>query len=191
MVLRRTGERTVVSANAAVFSGLHREFDQHLLRDAVTVLVDGHYMPLCISAARFARERSIPVVMDSGSWKDGMRELLPLVDVAICSNDYRPPGCRDTKDTFEFLQAQSIRQIAITGGASPIRLMDYGRPGRIAIDLLRPVDTLAAGDIFHGAFCYYISQPGASFRDALSRAAHVASFSCRYPGTRSWMKDWV
>jgi sugar/nucleoside kinase (ribokinase family) len=191
MVLRRTGERTVVSANAAVFSGLHREFDQHLLRDAVTVLVDGHYMPLCISTARFARERSIPVVMDSGSWKDGMRELLPLVDVAICSDDYRPPGCRDTKDVFEFLQAQSIRQIAITGGASPIRLMDYGRPGRIAIDLLRPVDTLGAGDILHGAFCYYASQPGTSFRDALSRAARVASFSCRYPGTRSWMNDWV
>jgi sugar/nucleoside kinase (ribokinase family) len=77
MVLRRTGERTVVSANAAVFSGLHGEFDQHLLRDAVTVLVDGHYMPLCISAARFARERSIPVVMDSGSWKDGMRDCCP------------------------------------------------------------------------------------------------------------------
>jgi sugar/nucleoside kinase (ribokinase family) len=90
---------------------------------------------------------------------------------------------------FEFLAAQNIRQLAITSGASPIRTLEHGRPGRIAIEQMRPTDTLGAGDIFHGAFCYYICEPGASFRDALARAARVASFSCRFPGTRSWMEE--
>jgi sugar/nucleoside kinase (ribokinase family) len=188
MVLRETGERTVVSANAAVFSDVSSDFDPEWLRDASILLVDGHYLPLCVGAARLARERGITVVMDSGSWKDGMAELLPLVDIAICSDDYRPPGCRDSKDVFHYLRAQNIRQVAITAGPAHIRLVDYGRRSRIAIEMVPPADTLGAGDIFHGAFCSYICQPGMTFREALTRAAHVASFSCRYPGTRLWMK---
>ncbi len=190
MVLRATGERSVVSANAAVFSCGLADFDPRWMRGASILLVDGHYMPLCISAAREARKRRIPVVLDSGSWKEGMAELLPLVDIAICSGDYRPPGCRDAKDAIEFLRAQNIRQVAITGGASPIRVGDRGRRARIAIERVRAVDTLGAGDILHGAFCYYASQPGVPFREALARAARVASFSCQFPGTRKWMQAW-
>ncbi len=188
MVLHGTGERTVVSANAAVFSNITGDFDPRWLRSASILLVDGHYMPLCIAAARAARERGIAVVMDSGSWKDGMDALLPFVDIAICSDDYRPPECRDIDDVFEFLRSQNIRQIAITRGAFALRFIDHGTRGNIPVERIRPADTLGAGDILHGAFCYYACQHGAAFRDALSRAARVASFSCRYSGTRSWME---
>ena len=188
MVVREGGDRTVVSANAAVLSPALAEFVPDWLDGAAVLLVDGHYMPLCVAAARAARSRGIRVVMDSGSWKQGMQKLLRFVDIAICSDDYRPPGCRDRKDVLEFLQAQNIRQVAITCGQSPIRFVDHGRHGRIAIDRIRPTDTLGAGDILHGAFCYYACQSDASFRDALTAAARVASFSCRFPGTRQWMR---
>jgi sugar/nucleoside kinase (ribokinase family) len=188
MVLRGTGERTVVSANAAVFSTLAAEFNPRWLSGVSIVQVDGHYMKLCIAAARAAHQRGIPVVLDSGSWKKGMDELLRFVDIAICSEDYRPPGCRGVNDVFEFLGALRIRQIAITRGAGGIRFVDHQRPATIAVPKIRAVDTLGAGDIFHGAFCYYISQPGYEFCDALSAAARIASFSCRYAGTRLWMK---
>ncbi|MGA7462107.1 MAG: PfkB family carbohydrate kinase [Candidatus Korobacteraceae bacterium] len=188
MVLRRTGERTVVSANAAVFSASAAEFNPRWLSRVSIVQVDGHYMKLCIAAALAAHERGIPVVLDSGSWKKGMSKLLRFVDIAICSDDYRPPGCRDAKDVFEFLGARGIRQIAITRGANGIRFVDHQHRATTAVPKIRAVDTLGAGDIFHGAFCYYISQRGNEFRDALSAAAKIASFSCRYPGTRSWMQ---
>ena len=188
MVVRDTGERTVVSANAAVFSPVRGEFNPRWLSGVRVVQVDGHYMPLCIAAARLAHRRGIPVVLDSGSWKEGMVELLPFVDIAICSDDFRPPGCRDIDDVFEFLAGRGIGKIAITRGASGIRFVDHVERGKIAVEKIRPVDTLGAGDIFHGAFCYYACQPGSSFRDALAAAARVASVSCRYPGTRSWME---
>ncbi len=191
MVRRGSGERTVVSANAAVFRSQIGTFNPQWLRGASILLVDGHYMPLCIAAAREARQRGIPVVMDSGSWKAGMAELLPLVDFAICSDHYRPPGCRSVDDVFAFLRTRSIRRIAITRGASAIRFEDEGERGTIPVRKFKAKDTLGAGDIFHGAFCYYVSQPGASFRNALRRAARVASFSCRYSGTREWMKQLV
>jgi len=191
LVHRSSGERTVVSANAAVFSKeLGGSFAPQWLRGASVLLIDGHYMPLAIAVARAARERGVQVVLDSGSWKDGMEQLLPLVDIAICSDDYRPPGCHGIEDVFEILRAQNIRQIAITRGASPIRFLDHNKSGSIPVEKIKPVDTLGAGDIFHGVFCYYTARPEVSFREALSSAARVATFSCRYAGTRLWMQTW-
>ncbi len=188
MVHRETGERTVVSANADVFSPIRTEFNPLWLRGVQILQVDGHYMPLCIAAARLAHGRGIPVVLDSGSWKEGMAELLRFVDIAICSDDYRPPGCRNIDDVLEFFAARGIRQAAITRGASGIRFLDGGERGTIAVEKIRAVDTLGAGDIFHGGFCYYAAQPDYSFRDALAAAARAATFSCRSPGTRLWME---
>lgn len=189
MVLRKTGERTVVSANAAVFESIRLEFNPRWLSGISIVQVDGHYMKMCVAAARAAHERGVPVVLDSGSWKQGMDRLLPNIDIAICSEDYRPPGCRDTEDVFEFLISRGVRQIAITRGRGGVRFVDQQHRGRIAVPKIRAVDTLGAGDIFHGAFCYYISQPGYQFHDALSAAARAATFSCRFSGTRSWMEN--
>jgi len=188
MVLRRTGERTVVSANAAVFASLPSDIDPRWLAGASIVQVDGHYMQICIAAARAAHERGVPVVLDSGSWKQGMNELLRFVDIAICSEDYRPPGCREVKDVLQFLSSRGIPRIAITRGSGGIRFVDHQQRGTSTVPTVHAVDTLGAGDIFHGAFCYYISQAGSDFRQALSAAANVASLSCRYPGTRSWME---
>ncbi|MGC2111019.1 MAG: PfkB family carbohydrate kinase [Candidatus Korobacteraceae bacterium] len=189
MVINGTGERSVVSANAAAFPALRAQLHSRWFQGVSIVEVDGHYMPLCIEGARRAHGRGIPVVLDSGSWKDGMAELLPFVDIAICSDDYRPPGCRAEQDVIHFLAAQGIRQIAITRGSHPILFMDHDRRDEIPVEQLHPVDTLGAGDIFHGAFCYDACQPGHSFRQALMFAARVASFSCRHFGTRSWMKS--
>jgi sugar/nucleoside kinase (ribokinase family) len=190
LVLRGTGERTVVSANAAVFSPIDAGFNSRWLKDVGIVQVDGHYMPLCIAAARAAHQRGIPVVMDSGSWKRGMAGLLPFIDIAVCSEDYRPPGCSSADDVFRFLAARRISQVAMTRGAGSICFLDRGERGSVAVRHIRAVDTLGAGDIFHGAFCYYASQPGRSFPQALAEAAVVATFSCRYPGTRSWMQKY-
>jgi sugar/nucleoside kinase (ribokinase family) len=144
-------------------------------------------MALCIAAARAAMDRGIPVVLDSGSWKPGMAKLLAFVDTVICSGDFRPPGCESREDVVEFLSWRKVRRVAITRGESAIRFVDGDKRGEVAMRKVRPVDTLGAGDIFHGAYCYYATQTGISFREALSAAARVATFSCRHRGTRSWM----
>lgn len=191
MVLRGSGERTVVSANASVFSHLSATFKPRWLSGVSIVQVDGHYMQLCMGAARAARSREIPVLLDSGSWKPGMYELLPLIDIAICSDDFRPPGCRDINDVFEFLTTRGIRRVAITRGGGSICFVDGGRQGKIAVRRIRAIDTLGAGDIFHGAFSYLMSQRTSSFREALATAARVASFACKYPGARLWMQHFA
>jgi len=188
LVVRGSGQRTVVSANAAAFGTINAKLSPRWFTGMSIVQVDGHYMAQCIACARLARARAVPVVLDSGSWKEGMAELLPLVDIAVCSDDFHPPGCRDEIDALEFLAARGIPKVAITRGAAPIMYLDNRNRGKIPVDRVRPTDTLGAGDIFHGAFCYYACKQEQSFRDCLRFASQVATFSCLHRGTRLWMQ---
>ncbi len=188
LVLRNTGERTVVSANATAFPPFSFGFDPQWFAGVSVLLVDGHYMELCIRAAQLARSRKIPVVLDSGSWKQDMEVLLPCVDIAICSDDFRPPGCVDDRDALDFLVRAGIARAVITRGAAPIRYRQDGVAGEIPVEQVLARDTLGAGDIFHGAFCFRICQ-GYAFTDALKFAAQLATFSCCQIGTRAWIES--
>ena len=48
------------------------------------------------------------------------------------------------------------------------------------------VDTMGAGDILHGAYCFFVSI-GRGFIESLAEAAKIAAESCRYAGTSEWM----
>jgi sugar/nucleoside kinase (ribokinase family) len=180
------GQRNVISANAVGIRECCDRVDPELLDAASVLLVDGHLMSTCVAWARAAGARGIPVVLDGGSWKTGTELLLPHVETAICSSDFRPPGCSGADEVFEFLQDQGVAQIAITAGSDPIRFISGRESGCIAVPQVPAVDTMGAGDIFHGA-CSYSLAAGAPFSEALTRAASIASHSCRFRGTRAWM----
>lgn len=180
-----TGERAVVSANAAAWIDLEYSFDPAWLSGMDILLIDGHYMPLAISAAAAARHSGIPVVLDGGSWKSGTDALLQHVDIAICSADFAPP---EGGDALHYLRDRGVPVAVITRGADPILWQSAGDAGAIPVPRITPVDTLGAGDIFHGAFCRAYAG-GLSIEQSLSMAADVASASCLHFGTRRWMKS--
>jgi sugar/nucleoside kinase (ribokinase family) len=179
-------QRTVVSANAARIVAAAVEPDPELCRAAQIVLVDGHPMQACQRWAAAARGHGAHVVLDGGSWKQGTDALLACVDTAICSADFHPPGCATETETLAYLAATGVRQIAITHGAEPIVWCAGGERGQIAVPPVAAVDTMGAGDIFHGAFCHAYAQK-ADFRYALAAAARLAAHACRFHGTREWM----
>jgi sugar/nucleoside kinase (ribokinase family) len=154
-------------------------------------------MAISEAIAPQAQAKNIPVVMDGGSWKTGFEKVLPFIDYAICSANFYPPSCQNKADIFEYLKSYSIPQIAITQGDKPIQYVGQNYSGEIMIDPINAVDTLGAGDIFHGAFCHFIvnqlknsAQPilENDFREALIFSAKIAGQSCLSFGTRSWMK---
>ena len=185
--VNRAGERNVISANATRVNALSTRVNGAALEQASIALVDGHYMEACLAWSSAARARGIPVVLDGGSWKDGTGELLRSIDAAICSADFIPPGCASAGDALKYLQGRGVTNIAITNGAEPIRFVSSGNSGTLPVPHVQLVDTMGAGDILHGAFCYYAST-GHAFVPALREAAQVASESCRFHGTREWMK---
>jgi sugar/nucleoside kinase (ribokinase family) len=182
-----TGNRNVVSANAAGISAPAAKADEELCRQAHIVMVDGHHMHACQAWAAAARTSGIPVVLDGGSWKPGTDELLKSTDTAICSADFMPPGCSSASDVIRFLKEVGITNIAITDGPAPIQVLAGDSATTIPIPQVEAIDTTGAGDILHGAYCCYASQ-GIGFVDALTQAARIASNSCRYVGTREWMR---
>jgi sugar/nucleoside kinase (ribokinase family) len=188
LVTAGTGARSVVSRNAAGRNVTVAGWPD--VGDAAVVLVDGHH-PALARAALGAHHGRVTTVLDGGSWKPHLPELLPLIDVAVCSADLRPPT---GEPTLAYLRRQGVPWVAVTDGPNPVRWAGPdGTGGDVIVPPVAAVDTSGAGDVFHGAFAYAVAGAGALdvtvFTAALAFAAGVAARSCRSFGTRSWMRD--
>ena len=189
IVTASTGERAVISINAKKTKARAEILPNNLLEKVNLVLIDGHQMAVSEAIASQAKVKQIPVVIDGGSWKSGWEDIFPYVDYAICSANFYPPGCQTTEDVVAYLINIGIPNIAITQGEKPILYFHEGNRGEIPVPSIKAVDTLGAGDIFHGAFCHYLLTQDFDFTSALTAASKIASLSCRYFGTRQWMKE--
>ncbi len=195
IVTQGTGKRSVISLNATKSQANINQIPQDILADIDIVLIDGHQMAISQAIAAEAKRKNIPVVLDGGSWKNGLDNLLQWVDYAICSANFCPPHCHDQTEIVNYLISQNIPYIAITQGNLPIQYYTQKIQGEIPISSVHAVDTLGAGDIFHGAFCHFIltqtqqaSTPENQFIQALTLSSKIASQSCQSFGTRNWIK---
>ncbi|MEB3295526.1 MAG: PfkB family carbohydrate kinase, partial [Synechococcales bacterium] len=115
-----------------------------------------------------------------------------------------PSHGADEAAVFSYLARLGIPAIAITHGDQPITYLEIpSQVARspivrsqqtvnppigasslrsIAVPQVQTVDTLGAGDIFHGAFCWSILQ--VPFEQALQQASVIASRSCQQFGPR-------
>ncbi len=182
-----SGERMSVSSYYAD-TGVADSLPGPLPEGAAVLLLDGFLRGPCLEAASRAKERGIPVVLDGGSWKQGMEDLLPMVDVAVCSAAFFPPRTGTHEEVLDDLQERGIDRVAVTRGGEPILYRDGADTGTVAAGSGPVVDTLGAGDVLHGALCWYLAQ-GRPFADALAEASVVATRSCLSFGTRAWMED--
>ncbi|MEU4518263.1 PfkB family carbohydrate kinase [Amycolatopsis sp. NPDC024027] len=167
----RDGERTVVSRNAA---GSEATWSGTV--DADVVLVDGHHPGLALSVARAAGD--VPVVLDAGSWKPVLDELLPLVDVAACSAHFTVPG--------PGLHERGVPTVITTAGAGPVRWSTAdGGSGEVPVAEVEARDTLGAGDVWHGALAVAVTRER-TVTDRIRFANEVAAERVRHVGPRSW-----
>lgn len=183
------GERSVVSINTARISIPDPQVSDPALQDAGILMVDGHAMEACRAWVHAAKKAGIPVLLDGGSWKQGTEHLLKDIDFAICSADFQQPERASEEDVIDALRSAGVAHVAITHGAEPIRFRTSASEGCVDVPHVQAVDTAGAGDVLHGAFCFYFSS-GHQFEQAIVASATLASESCRYSGTRAWMKHY-
>ena len=179
-----TGDRSVVYSNTHNRALRPDGPYAHYAQKCAVALFDGFYLDQAVPLAASLPDDVI-VVLDGGSWKEGLDELLPFVDYAICSADFAVPGCESQREMFDYLMEHNIKGCAVSNGPEPIVYQSGDDQGQIEISSTETIDTLGAGDILHGAFCHHITTT--SFDRSLQLAADVASFSCRYVGTREWI----
>lgn len=205
IVTQTTGERAVISLNAVKTQVNPSAIPPHIWNQLENnsykvILIDGHQIEVSREIAQIAKAKNIPIVLDGGSWKPGLETILHLTDYVICSSNFYPPNCHTDKEVFNYLQTYKIPHIAITNGEKPIKYLEnyldiennLENPDLVNLEVktlpvakIKPIDTLGAGDIFHGAFAYYILNN--NFPQALQQASAIATQACSHFGTRKWM----
>jgi len=177
VVNKNTGTRTLFSSPKD--DDLQAILPDPPVEDFDLLLIDGFFRNLAVEYVEKANAKGVPVVMDADKWRtDKYSEFIHNVDIPICSDDFYPPGCETSRDVIAFFQARGVEKMAITRGEKPLIVLQNGNVTEIPVPSVAAVDTLAAGDIFHGAFCYHYLQTNGDFQESLLKAADMASRSC-------------
>ena len=202
LVTRGTGQRAVVSVNATHGATLPdggrdaADWAPALVDGADAVLVDGHHMDLALPLAEAARAAGLPVLLDGGSWKPGLEQLLALVDIALISDVLRVPAHlggstgQPGDDVLATVRALGPRVVARSRGPQPIDVLTGAGRAEVAVPNVEVVDTLGAGDVLHGALSAWLAVRGTGdLHLGLVWAARIAADSCTAAGARGWLAD--
>lgn len=172
IVVSSDGERTILSGQHKFFVNRAYDLDAYDF-----VLFDCNQQEISLDILEMVSDKTI--VLDAGSWKMNIEKFLEKADIVIASEDFK----EETGATVFEMECNAAHK-AITRGERPILYNGKELP----VETVTAVDTLGAGDIFHGAFCYGYFGKGYSCERALMFAGRVASESVKYRGPREWMK---
>src|SRR5439155_24884240 len=103
-------------------------------------------------------------------------ELLPFVDIAACSAQFRAPG--------RSLRERGVPTVITTAGPQPVHWWSGGASGAVPVPDVDARDTLGAGDVWHGAFTYGVGK--FELPELIRFASEVAAERVRHVGPRSW-----
>jgi sugar/nucleoside kinase (ribokinase family) len=188
-VVESTGDRSVVSLDAVNSDASPPADLGDLVADADVVLVDGHHPLIARAAVRHAAARVTTLVVDAGRWKPVMSDIVPHATDMLCSNDFRMPGADDSGSTAAALVRCGVRTVVTTHGGDPVEWWSDGASGCVPVQPVVVVDTLGAGDAFHGAYSYFAAQTESSVSERIDRSSQVAALRCSVVGPRAWLSE--
>lgn len=183
---KNDGRRTIFWHRGSVPHLSASDVDLRSFANGRILHTDGLMIEASIEAARQAREMGLTVVMDAGTFREGYRDLVSLVDVLIASERFVEPlaGTADPPEKIlETLREWGPREVIITlGPRGSIGLHD----GEIISQKAYPidaVDTTGAGDVYHGAYIYGLLQ-GWDMPECMRFASAASAMKCREIGAR-------
>lgn len=149
-----TGKRSVAWTRGTLPELEADEVDLDLVRQAKILHLDGHNPAGALAAAKEARKHGIPVLLDAGTLRDGVRELLPYVTILIASELFaRQYSGKDDLEKAIFELAKTGAEVTgITMGKEGSMALDNGKILRCPAFEITPVDTTGAGDVYHTGF---------------------------------------
>lgn len=151
------------------------------------VLVDGRWPLAAVAALEAARKLGIPGLadLDHAMAEPWAGRLLEAASHLCFSRDglARWTGEADPAKGLARIAARSPAALAVTLGPAGVLLREEGRSVRLPAFPVRAVDTLGAGDVFHGALALALAE-GRPWREALRFAAAAAALRCARPGGR-------
>jgi len=176
------GERAIVNYRDDRLAAVLPEDPGAIVATAAAVLADNRFPEFVLPICEAARARGIPVVLDADKPTRATDVLLGVASHVIFSAEglRATAGTQDLGIGLERIAAASGAFLAATDGANGALWLVPGMPGecrRMPAFPIEPIDTLAAGDVFHGAFVLALAE-GRPETEAMRFAAAAAAIKC-------------
>ena len=180
-----TGHRTIACSRGSFSAISSFEIDDTLFSTCNALHLDGWSSQAAIKAAKEVKRHRGHVFLDAGYPKPGLKELIPLVDVMVCPQQFAAQffGRDDHDFAAEELLRMGVDTVVFTAGEKGAVLYREGCCIRQRAFNVRAVDTTGAGDVFCGALIYALGER-MSYPDALAFAAAAAALKCTQVGNR-------
>lgn len=158
------------------------------------VLVDVRWPGAAALALSAARSIGRPAILDADTAPvEVLERLLPLASHIVASEPAARIVCGhalDPESACADLASRTDAFVAVTGGAAGTWWHDRatGRVRHVGAPKVKAVDTLAAGDVFHGAFAVGLAE-AMPMEEALRFASAAAALKCVRFGGRLGAPD--
>lgn len=179
-----TGERTLTIYRDPGLWRVTLPDTDELLADCRAILVESRCAAFCIDLCHAARRRGIPVIV-------GVDRAMALNDALLTAASHilfaseqvqETTGTADDGEALRHLSGITQAFLAATRGPQgTIWLNERGELEETPAFPVQAVDTLGAGDVFHGAFALGLAE-GRDAREALRFASAAAALKCTRHG---------
>ncbi|MBU6457435.1 MAG: sugar kinase [Bradyrhizobium sp.] len=175
-----SGERTIVTFRDPELWRVRLPLADTLLGDCGAVLIESRCAEFCTDLCAEARNRGIPVVVDVDRTMSLREGLLTASSHLVFSSEalQATAGIADDAEALKKIAKLTPSFLAGTRGAlGTLWLDEHNNLQQTPAFPVHTVDTLGAGDVFHGAFALGITE-GQDLPTALRFASAAAALKC-------------
>jgi sugar/nucleoside kinase (ribokinase family) len=175
-----SGERTIVTFRDPELWKVQLPDTDRLLEDCSAILTENRCAEFCTDLCAEARRRGIPVVVDVDRAMSLREGLLTASSHLVFSSEalQSTAGVADDGEALKRIARLSPSFLAGTQGAQGTLWLDEQQNlQQTPAFPVHTVDTLGAGDVFHGAFALAITEQQ-DLRQALRFASAAAALKC-------------
>ena len=179
-----SGERTIVTFRDPELWKVRLPDTNKLLDDCAAILTESRAAGFCTDLCAEARRRGIPVIVDVDRAMSLREGLLNASSHLVFSSEplQETAGVTDDGQALKKIAKLTPSFLAGTRGAKgTIWLDEQGQLQETPAFPVHTVDTLGAGDVFHGAFALAITEKQ-ELRQALRFASAAAALKCTRHG---------
>ncbi|WP_338829498.1 sugar kinase [Bradyrhizobium sp. 27S5] len=175
-----TGERTIVTFRDPELWKVKLPPTELLLEDCAAILTESRCAPFCTELCAEAVRRGIPVVVDVDRAMSMREGLLTASSHLVFSSEPLQETADVTDDGQALQKLAKLTPSFLAGTRGPMGTIWLNEQGELEETPAFPVhtvDTLGAGDVFHGAFALAITEQQ-ELRQALRFASAAAALKC-------------
>lgn len=175
-----SGERTIVTFRDPELWKVHLPPIETLLDDCAAILTESRCAEFCTDLCAEAVRRGIPVIVDVDRAMSLREGLLNASSHLVFSSEPLQETAAIADDAKALHKIAKLTKSFLAGTRGPqgtIWLDEHGAIQETPAFHVHTVDTLGAGDVFHGAFALAITEKQ-ELRQALRFASAAAALKC-------------